>query len=211
MKTLKDRLSKDERVINVLDAGAGSKHFGNQRKVSDIYRISSSRGSNGLLLYRLARHYQPKHILELGTSLGIGTLCLSSGNPIAHIDTVEACPETLAIAKENFKTVNKDNIRAVNSTFNDFFDHYSGENFDLVFIDGHHDGLALLNYLERLVSITHEDTIFVLDDIRWSESMKSAFDQLVKSDRYHVTIDLFRTGIVLRRPQQVKEHFVLRP
>jgi hypothetical protein len=66
-----------------------------------------------------------------------------------------------------------------------------------------------LNYLDRLDRITHDSTLFVLDDIRWSASMKAAFDQLVESEQYHVTLDLFRTGIILKRPQQVKEHFVL--
>lgn len=207
---LNQKLKVDEREIHVLDAGAGSKHFGKTRKVKDIYRISSSKGFNSTLLYKLSRHFKPKNILEFGTSLGIGTICLSNGNPNAKITTVEACPETLSLAKENFEICGKSHILLVNKTFNEFLDDYSGIEFDLVFVDGHHDGEALLSYLNRLDKITHDETIFILDDIRWSSSMKSAFDQLFKSDRFHVTIDLFRTGIIVKRPHQEKEHFILR-
>jgi predicted O-methyltransferase YrrM len=207
---LDKKLKSDERLVNVLDAGAGSRHFGSQRKVKDIYRISSSKGFNSSLLYRLARYFKPAQVLELGTSLGIGTICLANAHPDSMVLTVEACPETLAIAKENFQLVHKRNIHTVNSTFHDFLNDYSGGKFDLIFVDGHHDGDAMLNYLERLNEFSHDNTIFVLDDIRWSDSMKSAFDQLIGSDRYHVTIDLFRTGIILKRPNQVKEHFILR-
>lgn len=210
LEKLDQKLKADDRLINVLDAGAGSRHLGKQRKVRDIYRISSSKGSNSSLLYKLAKHFKPKHILEFGTSLGIGSISLSNGNPDAEIITVEACPETLAIAKENFSLTGKKNISTLNKTFAEFLDEYSGTKFDLVFVDGHHDGAALLDYIERLNTITHNETIFILDDIRWSNSMKGAFDQLVKSEEFHVTIDLFRTGIILKRPHQVKEHFILR-
>lgn len=204
------KLRVDDRVINVLDAGAGSKFFGTERKVRDIYRISSSKGSNGLLLYRLARHLKPARILEFGTSLGLGTVCLSHGNPNAAIITIEACPETLTMAKEVFEFSNRKNIQCVNSTFQDFLENYSGERFDLVFIDGHHDGQALLNYLNDLEKFTHDETLFVLDDIRWSNSMRAAFSKLIMNKKYHVSIDLFRTGLLLKRPHQVKEHFILR-
>jgi predicted O-methyltransferase YrrM len=204
-----ERLKNNSRSIQVKDAGAGSKYFDQERRIKDIYQISSTRGKYGILLYRLSNYYRPKRILEFGTSLGVGTICLAQGNPESTVVTVEACPETLSVAKENFTLLKSKNIETVNATFDEFLNSYTGEGFDLVFIDGHHDGRALLNYLDRLDRITHDSTLFVLDDIRWSASMKAAFDQLVESEQYHVTLDLFRTGIILKRPQQVKEHFVL--
>jgi hypothetical protein len=67
-----------------------------------------------------------------------------------------------------------------------------------------------LNYLEKLKNNTHSETIFLLDDIRWSQSMLKAWNK-IKADNYYIlTIDLFRMGIISPRPQQQKEHFVLR-
>jgi predicted O-methyltransferase YrrM len=162
------------------------------------------------LLYRLARHYQPKRILEFGTSLGVGTVHLALGAPKADVLTVEACSETQKIAIEQFTRLNLNNISPVLSTFQQFIESYQGELFDMVFVDGHHDGQALLSYMNELKPITHNDTIFVLDDIRWSNSMMEAFETLIDSSNYHVSMDFFRVGIIVPRQQQEKEHFIVR-
>ena len=182
----------------------------NKRHVKDIYKNSSSKGKYGKLLYQLAKHYKPMKILELGTSLGNGTLQLSLGNPDALITTVEGCPETAGIAKKNFSSLELQNIELINSTFDDYFSNLKETTFDLIFIDGHHDGDALLRYLEIMNPFIDDDTIIILDDIRWSESMLQAWNQIVSSESYNVSVDLFRVGIILRRSQQHKEHFTLR-
>ena len=196
--------------IAITDHGAGSKRMSNERRVKDIYKNSSSKGKYGKLLYQLARHYKPKRILELGTSLGNGTLQFSLGNPDALITTIEGCPETARIAQNNFDSLELQNIELINSTFDDYFSNLNDASFDLVFIDGHHDGEALLRYLETITPFVHDDTIIILDDIRWSKSMLQAWHQIVSSENYNVSIDLFRVGIILRRSQQHKEHFTLR-
>lgn len=208
--SLYKRLKSDQRSISILDAGAGSRKLGMKRSIQSIFAVSSSKGKYAQLLYRLTKHYKPTRILEFGTSLGVGTVHLSLGAPHAHIVSVEACPETQKIAKEQFVSLKLDRVETVLNTFIRFLDNYTGEPFDLVFVDGHHDGEALLNYMDQLKAITHNDTIFVLDDIRWSNSMNEAFNKIVSSAEYHVTIDLFRVGIVLPRQQQEKEHFVVR-
>ena len=210
LKAYSNRLKNDSRTIEIFDAGVGSKHLGTQRKVKDVFKISSSKGKYGLLLYRLVHFYQPKEILEFGTSLGVGTFHLAYGNSKCQITTVEACPQTFNCANEQLQLSDISNVKTVNTTFQAFLTAYSGPRFDLVFVDGHHDGTALLSYMDQLKAHTHSDTIFVLDDIRWSDSMYQAFQELVKSADFHVSMDLFRVGILVPRPQQVKEHFVVK-
>lgn len=209
-KQLYSRLSAEKRTIKIQDFGVGSKHLSDERKIAQILRTSSSKGTFGDLLFRLAKHYKPLHILEFGSSLGIGTIHLSKGNPDSKIVTVEACEATRNESLKNFEFMGCTNIESMHATFEEFLSNYSGENFDLVFVDGHHDGKALLRYLELLDPITHNDTLFLLDDIRWSHSMFDAWKKIVRSDSYHVTIDLFRMGIVLKRKQQEKEHFIVK-
>jgi len=210
LNTLFKTLSKNQTEIEIQDFGAGSKRLSNTRKVSSIFNTSSSKGKYGKLLYQLAKHYSPKHILEFGTSLGVGTSYLKYGSPEAKITTLEACTETRRVALQNFEQQNFSNIESIHSTFSDYLDTAGTDKFDLVFVDGHHDGKALLEYMERLSPITHNDTLFILDDIRWSESMFSAWNMIVADPRYHVTLDFFRFGIISPRPQQEKEHFILK-
>ena len=201
LKTLFNRLRKDNRIITITDFGAGSKKLGNKRKVSTILKTSSSKGKYGKLLYQLNKHYQFKNVLEFGTSLGVGTTYLHLGNPQANITSVEACESTITIAIESFASLN--NVKSVHSTFDAFLSSRASDSkspsYDFVFIDGHHDGEALLSYLEKLKPFTNEKTFFVLDDIRWSDSMFGAWNAIVQSGEFEV-IDLFRVGILKLTP-----------
>ena len=204
-------LAKNEKSIEIVDAGAGSKRLGTHRKIKDIYSTSSSKGKYGELLYRLCKHYTPKEILEFGTSLGVGTTYMSLGNPNASITTIEACPNTSEIAKENFNRIQfKETINQVNSTFRDFLKQETSKEYDLIFVDGHHDGKALLEYMQVLDNHSNDSTLFVLDDIRWSDDMFTAWNELIDSKKYHVCLDLFRYGILIKRSHQEFESFVIR-
>ena len=209
-KKLFKKLKKDQTIISINDFGAGSKKLSKQRSISKTLSTSSSKGKYGDLLYKTSAFYQPKNILEFGTSLGIGTLHFHFGSPNTKIKTVEACENTLKIAKDNFKTTESKNIYPIQSTFNEFLETCKDEKFDLVFIDGHHDGLALLDYLDKLKNFVGNDTIIILDDIRWSKSMLNSWNTIIQDSNYHLTIDLFRMGIIIQRKQQEKEHFILK-
>jgi predicted O-methyltransferase YrrM len=182
--------------------------MGNERKISSIFKNSSSHGTYGKLLYQIAKYYGPSRILEFGTSLGVGTTYLALGNPYSKITTIEACNETRKCALQHLEKNN--NIESILSTFDNYLNTKSERVFDLVFVDGHHDGKSLLDYMDRLSSITHDQTIFILDDIRWSDSMFDAWQRIMSDDQYHLTIDHFRVGIVSRRSSQEKEHFTLK-
>ncbi|MEJ6584063.1 MAG: class I SAM-dependent methyltransferase [Crocinitomicaceae bacterium] len=200
----------DSRSIEVKDFGAGSKKLSKLRAIPTIFKTSSSKGKYGKLLYQLAQYHQFENILEFGTSLGIGTCYLQLGSPKAEITTVEACSNTREIALESFKLLELKNIESIRSTFDEFLQQKPSTKYDLIYIDGHHDGDALILYMKNLQGNKHDETIFILDDIRWSNSMYKAWNEIVASDDYHVTLDFFRFGVAVPRKHQVKEHFTLK-
>lgn len=215
--TTKEKLKKIERdfkvnhkTIQIKDLGAGSKKLNSTRKISAIAKNAASKGVYAKLLFQLAHHYKTKNILELGTSLGIGTAYLASGNPEAKVISVDGCESTQALAKKMASANGFDNIDFICSDFNSFLTELNDEVFDLIFIDGHHQGEALLRYIDMLYKHSHENTIFILDDIRWNDDMLQSWEQIKADERFHLTMDFFRMGIILRRPQQAKEFFVIR-
>lgn len=209
LNTLFRRLKNSRQEIEIQDFGAGSKKLGSKRKVSAIFNMSSSKGKYGALLYRLSKHYQSKEILEFGTSLGVGSTYFALGSPKSNITTVEACQNTRSVALENLKDFNS--VESKLGTFVDYLTELpTSKKFDLIFIDGHHDGEALIHYLDQLQDHAHDETIFVLDDIRWSDSMKSAWVEIAEDSRFHLSMELFRVGIVSRRSGMEKEKFVIR-
>lgn len=204
---LTNELIIDNRQIEVTDLGAGSKKMNDQRKIKKIFKNSSSKGKYGRLLYQISQHYKIQNALELGTSLGIGSSYISFGNN-PKLTTIEGCPNTFELAKENFKKLGiAPNI--INAEFDSYLSTLNDEKFDLIFIDGNHNGEATIKYVNQLKQHSHSNTFFILDDIRWSDDMYLAWNQLVSDNYFHVSMDLFRIGILLPRTEQEKEHFTV--
>lgn len=211
LKKYRNKLLRSNETINVTDFGAGSRVFrSNTRKVSAIAKNAGISNKRQRLLYRLVRYFRPECILELGTSLGLGTSALALGNPSAHVITVEGCFNTSARAQEMFKEFELNNIRLYNETFDEFFAKDTTETFDLVYIDGNHSKEKTLQYFEMLLEKTHNDSVIVLDDIYWSRSMMEAWEQIMEHPDVTVSIDTYQWGILFFRKEQEKQHFCIR-
>jgi hypothetical protein len=55
-----------------------------------------------------------------------------------------------------------------------------------------------------------EESVFVFDDIHWSDEMHEAWQYISKHPKVMISIDLFFVGLVFFRKNQPKQHFVLR-
>lgn len=208
------KLASDSSQLAVSDFGAGSRVFqSNLRRVNQMAKHAGSTRKRAQLLYRCAKYFSPDVILELGTSLGKGTQALALGAPQAKVHSVEGC---LAIANyTRSQLAHLPNINIVNATFDTYFQEvFSSETLEkssLVFIDGHHQGDALLRYAKALLPYVNEDTVWILDDIHWSKDMEAAWEEIKSWEKVPVTVDTFRWGFVFFRYGQAEEHFVVRP
>ena len=81
---------------------------------------------------------------------------------------------------------------------------------DLVFFDGDHREEPTVHYFNLCCEQAHNDTIFIFDDIHWSEGMAKAWQTIIDDPRVTVSIDLFRLGIVFFRRECQKAHYVVR-
>jgi predicted O-methyltransferase YrrM len=204
-------LATDRSKFEINDLGAGSKTLRKTRSVRELFKKSSSNGIYGRLLYQLSKHYRPQWTLELGTSIGLGTVHLKGGYPEGQVITVEGCRNTLRAAERQFDFWNFSHLTSIESDFDSFLERKNSLRYDLVFIDGNHTSQATLRYLKLLEPQIHDETLLVLDDIRWNEDMWSCWNQLIHDETYHVSIDLGRMGILMKKSTQTKEHFVIRP
>lgn len=211
LKKYRNKLLQSKETINVTDFGAGSRVFrSNTRKVSAIAKNAGISIKRQQLLYRLTRYFKSINVLELGTSLGLGTSALALGNPSAKIVTVEGCPETSEKARELFKEFDLNNILLTNEIFDEFFGKVTTETYDLVYIDGNHSKERTLQYFEILMKKIHNDTVFIFDDIYWSKSMTEAWEQIIMHPHVRVSIDTYQWGILFFRKEQEKQHFCIR-
>lgn len=181
-------------------------------KISSLAKKSSSKGKYGRLLQRTANFLQPRKILELGTSLGVGTLYLSSGSPDSKIITLEGCTSIHNLARESFAVNNAQNIEAVNSGFDEVLDNLITENqdIDLVYIDGNHTYKATMDYYELFSRRLESGAVLLFDDINWSKGMSKAWREIVKDSKSTVTIETARMGIVFLNPKLTPKHYCTR-
>lgn len=206
-------LLRDRKEITITDLGAGSQvNNSRKRKISDIAKHSSRPAKYGRLLARLVAHFQPSTILELGTSLGISTLYLASAKRDAQVITIEGCPQTASIAQQQFDKMKLHNIELMQGSFDDVLSKALQKigKIDFVFFDGNHRKEPTLKYFEEALAFAHNDSVFIFDDIHWSEEMEEAWEAIKAHPKVTVTIDLFMMGIVFFRREQREEHFVIR-
>lgn len=213
IEALRDDLLDSEQTIRVNDLGAGSRVFDLPvRRVADTARTALKTPQQAQMLFRLARYFQARNVLELGTSFGITTLYLALGADEGTVHTIEGCPQTMRIAQHHFDQLKQRNIVPMLGSFRSKLPETlqrMGE-ADLVFIDGHHAKEPTVDYFGQCLAKAHNDTVFVFDDIHWSRGMEQAWEEVKAHPRVTVTIDLYNLGLVFLRSEQAKEHFTLR-
>ena len=216
LKSYRKSLLENKNTIEVTDFGAGSRVFkSNTREIAKIAQTAGITPKNAELLFRIVHYFQPKSILEIGTSLGLATSALSLGNSNAKIITLEGCPNTMATAKKMFQVSSfkfpNNAVDFVNTEFNLFFENLKPQIFDLVYFDGNHSKKATLEYFEALLPTISNDSVWIFDDIHWSAEMEEAWEIIKNHPKVSVTIDTFQWGILFFRAEQVKEHFIINP
>ena len=214
VEALRNQLLNDNRVLEVEDFGAGSViDKKNKRSVSSIVKNAAKSKKFGQLLFRIVKHYQPKTILELGTSLGITTSYLSLAKPDGRLITMEGSTGIADVAKQNFKAIELKNVELIEGNF----DHTLASvvrglsSVDFAFVDGNHRQEPTERYFKELLAKTNNDSILVFDDIHWSSEMEAAWGTIKKNAAVKCSIDLFFIGIVFFRKEfKEKQHFAIR-
>jgi predicted O-methyltransferase YrrM len=215
IEMMRKELNKNQDLIDVTDFGAGNKRGDSgmvRRKINSLASDSAVRPRYGQLLLRISEWLRPKTILELGTSLGFGSMYLAQGAPGASITTIEGSPAIAARAKKNFEHLRASNIRLMVGRFDDILPELlkESDDFDLVYIDGNHQYKATLLYFNMLHKRIRDNSLIIFDDIHWSMDMEKAWSEICSRPEVTVSIDLFQFGLVFFSKRLSKQHFILK-
>ena len=210
LRDYRSGLLKSDEVIKVTDFGAGSRVFkSNTRKVKDIAKHAGATYKRMKLLARVVSYFESKRILELGTSVGLATAGLATFKE-GNVLSLEGCKQTAGIAGKHLAQAGFANTILEVGNFKDTLPEQSQKQFDLIYFDGNHSKEATLTYFEELLVTAHNDSIWIFDDIYWSEGMTEAWELIKQHPKVRVTVDCFGLGFVFFRAEQVKEHFKIR-
>ena len=211
-KKIKNSLTTNHTNIEVSDFGKGSKFFkSNSRKISDIANIAGISSKKALLLIRLVQYFNPKYVLEIGTSVGLASCALSIGNFNSKIITLEGCENTAKVAENTFRKFQLKNIQlAVGDFKNTLPNVLNSVSFDFIYFDGNHQKEATLNYFNTCLKTVTNNSVFIFDDIYWNPEMLETWEIIKQHPKVTVTINTYFWGIIFFRNEQIKQHFTIR-
>lgn len=211
IEALRTSLIKSNETVLLTDLGALGTGKVKSVKLSNFTRRTAIPKRYGQLLFQCVLQLNARTILELGTSVGIGTAYLAGSNSKAKVVTIEGCPEINKLAASNFHKLGLHHINSVNGNFDDILPELlpSLNEIDVVYLDGNHTYEATINYYKLIKPFLSKGALVVIDDIYWSKGMENAWKELILDSDATVTIDLYRMGLMFFKQGQQKEHFKL--
>ncbi len=202
--------SKELLTYNEIGAGT-SYRKSKELSIGEITKRSSVNKKYGSLLFRLIKYFNCEDILELGTSIGISTTFIAQANTKSNFISIEGVTEKINVAKEIRSELNQ-NTKFIVTNLNDNLESIlkEFEKLDFVYFDANHTKESTLKYFNLCINKSHNDSIFVFDDIHWSKGMEKAWAEIKNNKNVRLSVDLYRMGLIFFRKELSKEHYVIK-
>lgn len=206
--------------VQLEDFGVGKY---SRRKVNKIAQTSLASPKKAQILFRTIEYIcQQKatvdkriNIVELGTSLGITTAYLAMQSQQNRVLTFEGSEELIGIAKNEWRKLGINNIVSIQGNINTTLEsvlnnEWRDEQVDFAFIDANHTYEATIKYWKVLVDRAKDNSIFVMDDIRYSKQMNLAWEEICQSEKVTSALDFGDFGMLVFNPYLKKNIYKLR-
>ncbi|RLD31392.1 MAG: SAM-dependent methyltransferase [Bacteroidetes bacterium] len=208
-------LLRQRSLLETTDFGTGSgknEYKVRFRQVKNVTRHSSISPKCGKLIHRLVEFNKPDDVLEIGTAMGISSLYIATAAPKSNFVTMEGCAMIAEKAMENFNSFGINNIELAMGNFDLLLEKtlIKFDKLDFVLVDGNHRREPTIEYFRLILPKLHEGSMVIIDDIHWSKGMEQAWNEIRANEKVSVSIDLFRTGILLFKKDIAKENFILK-
>jgi caffeoyl-CoA O-methyltransferase len=120
----------------------------------------------GRLLSILARATGARQIVEVGTAIGYGTVCLARAAPLARVISIDTDPVRLAAARSYLERAGvAERVELVQGAALDVLLHLEGP-FDLAYVDA--VKVEYRRYLDLLLPRLRVGGVVVIDNLLWS-------------------------------------------
>ena len=142
-------------------------------------------------------------MLELGTCVGMSGSYIASAlaaNGSGHLVTLEGSKTRSDIAGEIFENMGLAGwVTRIVGPFHEKLGQCLEEYgpFDMVFIDGHHDGIAMVRYFNQILPHVSHSGIMIFDDIRWSDDTYNAWNEIRRHKSLVGGLDFQQIGLVM--------------
>lgn len=206
----RSRLSRNDEIVDYSVFESGKIDL-----VKHVYQRAASPEIWCKLHYLLAKNFNSKNYLEIGTNLGVsGSYILSAlkKDPHAKFISLEGVPKLVEVSTQQFKRiVNPSQFEILEGLYDSTFPQMLEKNiqFDMAFIDGNHKYEPTLYYFQEIKKKITDKAILIFDDIYTSDEMVKLWKEVQKDADVNYILDLYKLGIViLDKSDLEKKHYM---
>jgi predicted O-methyltransferase YrrM len=197
-----------QRARLVSDDGELSGGRGTTSTVGAVARKASVPRHQAALLFHLARTAGAERCLEMGTCVGVSGSYLGAAMELRGggvLRSLEGYADRADVARDTFARLGFRDAEVIVGRFHrTLTPTLESGPFDLVFVDGHHDGDATIAYTELIRRASRPGAVLVLDDISWSPGMRAAWKEIASRLSDSTCCDLERFGLIVLGPQDAE-------
>lgn len=179
------------------------------RPLCRIARREAISRKQGMLLFRLANYFHSKQIIQLGPSMGISTLYLTSHMSGVKCIAIENIPGFARIASGILERAGRNPVDLRVGDYRELFPEalVDMEKVDFVFFNTLHEGLNNVYLFEEALKYVQSDTILVYEGIRQNSEMRNFWKEICCRPEVTVTMDLYSMGLVFFDPKLHKRNY----
>lgn len=169
------------------------------RSIGEIVKREAIKAKHGALLFRLVNYFKSVHILQLGPTMGLSTLYLTSYSSGLHCIALEAIPEFASIARQVFDKAARNPIDLRIGSYKELLPVVLKEmnQIDFIFFNTLYEQDYNLWLFNECVKHVHDGTVFVFEGIKESRKMREFWKDICLHPDVTVTLDLYSLGIVI--------------
>lgn len=181
------------------------------RTIGEIVEREAIKAKHGRLLFRLTNYFKPEYILQLGPSMGLSTLYLTSYASGLKCIALENVPEFASIARMTFEKAARNPIDLRVGSYKDLLPKALEDmkRLDFVFFNTLYEQQNNSRLFEECLKHVHDDTVFVFEGIKASRNMREFWQEVCGHPEVTVTIDLYSMGIVLFNKRLHKRDYIV--
>jgi predicted O-methyltransferase YrrM len=204
----------DDARVTLDESDETIRSWDRERRLDDLAKCPPH---TGRLLFSFVRTLRPERVLELGTCVGTSAAYQTAAlelNDAGRITTLEADPARIAVARGLLDGLGLNRVSIAEGRFRDTLSDVLDRSraIDMVFIDGHHEEDATVEYFDAIATSLRDGAVVVSDDVDWSDGMARAWRRISQHDRFDavLTVDGLGVGIAggARRGGESRRVFV---
>ncbi len=167
--------------------------------ISELHQRASAPLDQCETLYRIVQYAKPKHILELGSCLGLSGLSMKLAAPNAKLSTIEGSKFLAEECSRLFYDFGLYNSNCIHAHIEDFLKKPILPPAELVYLDASHTYHHSIDFIHSLLTHhTTADAIVLMDDIHWSADMYKAWNEIILWPSVQCSLETHRMGILFK-------------